>query len=87
MTCLTARNGKLKVTRLEVMRAKERVRDDMLKVQAGDLSTRDELLSLLREGMQIRDSASKNKAGKDSSDLRGGSTKEVDSSFVADKDT
>ena len=59
----------------------------VLKVHARDLSTRDKLLILLREGMQIRDFASKSKAGKGSSDLRGGSTKEVDSSSVADKDT
>ena len=35
--------------KLEVMKAKEMVRDEMLKAHARDLSIRDELLSLLKE--------------------------------------
>ena len=61
--------------KFEIMSAKEMVRDELIKAHARDLSTRDELLSLLKEkveSLQTCGAAIKTKTGKDSSDLGGG---------------
>ena len=74
------------ITKAELARQLEELRGQLTvsERRADEQSLEVEELKL--EVLQTWDPASKSKAGKGSSDLRGGSPKEVDSSSVADKD-